>query len=48
MNIGCLQEDELSSRTTELLEHNSSHVLRILVQYSQTSGKEFPAFKDID
>ena len=34
-----LKEDELSDRTTELLENNAQQVLGLLIQYSQTSGE---------
>ena len=33
------QEEELSDRTRELLEDNSQQVLRLLVSYSQSSGR---------
>jgi hypothetical protein len=36
MNV---QEDELRARTKELLEDNATHVLQLLIQYSQSSGK---------
>lgn len=32
------QEEELSSRTRELLEENAEQVLGLLTQYSQSSG----------
>ncbi|MCJ1277803.1 Nuclear import receptor [Puttea exsequens] len=38
-----LTEEELESRTKELLEDNADQVLKLLVQYSQSSGKSYIA-----
>ena len=35
------QEEELSARTTELIEDNAMHVLRLLTRYAQSSGTSF-------